>query len=403
MNDVRIQQKSTLAELIDRLNAEQARKIDLVIPAVNLSARDGNMVVRGAEPIMGDTGVTVVDGEYAPTKVMLEGLAAKLDVPIKYLRRLHEERTDIFDANVNGWLQGRKPHVRYHRASLGKVTPEVLREGVEGDTRSFLLRAFAAGEDGVGTARSLHSDRYRVTHYLDSAMATLTGLRAAGLDPETVKIGAQITERRMVIDVEAPQVTAVAREFLKGYRSPWNGKSGDELPFIHAGVRVMDSEVGNGAYSTVPFVKVQICDNGMTMQQDLVRNVHLGARMDEGIVTWGEDTEAANREVISLQVRDAVSTFLNKEYMAQVARRLDEEASKEVRGLDRAQDVVKRVGVKQGYTKEQQKGIVDFFMQSGQFTSAGVANAVTAYSQTIPDVDEAVRLESTAFAAMAAV
>lgn len=393
MQDFAIREKATLSALIERLRYEQARKIDVVVPASAIRSEGGALRVAGAEPIVTDHGVTAVDGTYGPTGVMLEGLADKLVIPIKYVRRLHAERPDLFDGNVNGLLHGS----RIRRSVDGTTTQEF-----PGDDRAFLLRLYATDESGTsGVARSIHSDRYRITHYLDSAMATLEGLSAAGLSQDDVLIRAEVSERRMYLDIEAPQVQAYASEFLRDYRSPFGNRAGHELPIIHAGVRVTDSEVGQGAYSTVPYVVVEWCSNGMTRNADLIRNIHVGSRMDEGVVQWGEDTERKNRELITLQVRDAVSTFLTPEYMAQVADDLNAQATTQVRGLESAQAAIKSVGKRLAYTQEQQAGILDMFMQSGQFTSAGVTNAVTAFAQTVPDVDEAKRLESTALDALA--
>ena len=45
-------------------------------------------------------------GTYTPTEVCDQGLADKLGIPAAYLRRMREQRPDLYDANVNGWLDG---------------------------------------------------------------------------------------------------------------------------------------------------------------------------------------------------------------------------------------------------------------------------------------------------------
>jgi hypothetical protein len=52
------------------------------------------------------TGVTSAAWIYRPTKVADDGISAKLGINLAYLRRLRDQRPDLWDANVNGWLHG---------------------------------------------------------------------------------------------------------------------------------------------------------------------------------------------------------------------------------------------------------------------------------------------------------
>jgi hypothetical protein len=58
-----------------------------------------------------------------------QGLADKLGIPGPYLRRTRELKPDLYDANVNGWL--------------------------DGDARKFLIRCLRPGSGtGAGAARA---------------------------------------------------------------------------------------------------------------------------------------------------------------------------------------------------------------------------------------------------------
>jgi hypothetical protein len=97
---------ATLEDLAVLLRDQQARKVDIVAPARAITARGGRLVMEGSEPVLGPDGVTVTAGAYLPTEVCDQGVAEKLGIPAGYLRRLREQRPDLYDANVNGWLAG---------------------------------------------------------------------------------------------------------------------------------------------------------------------------------------------------------------------------------------------------------------------------------------------------------
>ena len=76
--------------------------------------------------------------------------------------------------------------------------------------------------DGLGVARAVLSDSYKVIDNLDALMATLDGIRQAGI--EVVFDGLDLTERRLYARVVAPQIRALAPALLAGYRSPFGGR-----------------------------------------------------------------------------------------------------------------------------------------------------------------------------------
>ena len=55
---------------------------------------------------------------------------------------------------------------------------------------------------------------------------------------------------------------------------------------VFAGFVITNSETGCGAFSLTPRLVVQVCRNGMTITRDAMRVVHLGERLDQGVVTW---------------------------------------------------------------------------------------------------------------------
>lgn len=381
---------ATLADMADLLKEQHARKVDIVAPASKITAVDGNLVVKDAEPIIDADGVTDADGVYTPTAVADEGVAEKLAIPVRYLRAMREARTDLYDANVNGWLHGRRPKVR-RVVRDGVDSHEVIREGISPDPRSFLIRAFRGDDGGAGVARAVLSDSYSIMDNLDVLSAALDGVKQAGVDVEID--GCDLSDRRMYVRVKAPQVSLLAPQLLAGYRSPFSGQTGEDNPTMFAGFQISNSETGCGAFSIVPRLVVQVCNNGMCITRDAMRKVHLGGKLDEGVIRWSQDTQQKNLELVTAQARDAVATFLDVDYMRRVITRMEAEADVK---LTDAADTVKRVTRKLQFTQEHTAGILDHFIRGGQTTAGGVMHAVTAYTQTVDDPDTAAEFEAAA-------
>ncbi len=368
------------------LQDQHARKLDVIAPATSIYARQGVLNVRGTEPVISDDGVTTGDGQYVPTVVCDEGVAEALRIPVAYVKRLRSEAPDLYDANVNGWLHGRT-----RRAADG--TAETVREA---DGRSFLVRCFRGDDGEPGVARALLSDRYRMIDNLDVLTAALDGVRASGIHVDIA--GCDLTERRMRVRVRAPEVAALAPDLLRGYRSPFTGATGADNPTVFAGFEIGNSETGGGAFTIVPRLEVQVCTNGMRITKDALRSVHLGARMDDGVVRWSDATQQKNLELVTAQARDAVATFLDVEYVRRVIADVEARSGRPVQASQ-----VETVCARLRFSQEHIAGILDHFALGGDATAGGLMNAATSLAQTINDPDVAAQVEERAMAMLEAV
>lgn len=70
---------ANLDDLLAILNAQQARKVDLVVPADKLRFVDAMLVIAGQEMIMDEDGFTDPNGTYWPTQVFDDHIAERLD------------------------------------------------------------------------------------------------------------------------------------------------------------------------------------------------------------------------------------------------------------------------------------------------------------------------------------
>lgn len=383
---------ATLSDMRDLLVAQHARKIDIVASASKFRMVEGMVSVTGTDPILDEDGVTDANGLYRPTEVFDEGIADKMKIPLAYVRRLRAERPDLYDANVNGWLHGRKARTRM----LKDGGFELLNEAVPGDDRSFMLRMFRGDDGGEGVARAFLSDRYSVMDNLDALVAALDGVRQAGVP---VRIdGADLTERKMYVRVVALGVKALAPVLLERYRSPFSGAAGADNPTVFAGFVISNSETGGGAFTIVPRLLVEVCSNGMTITKDALRAVHLGGRMEDSVIRWSEDTVRKDLDLVTARARDAVTTFLDVKYMEGVIRAAEEKA-----GVPFSKDVeenLRTIGKKLSFDQQTQDSVFEMFVKGGDMTAGGVMHAVTAAARETVDADRAADMEAMALRAL---
>jgi hypothetical protein len=438
---------ATLGDLLAILNEQQARTIDLVVPASKMRFQDGMLTVTGQDLILEDDGFTDPNGAYWPTQIFDDQVADRLDIGTAYLRRLRHgkvdkrERTtavprlDLWDANVNGLLQGRKPKVTTVAGPLDADGTgfRVLREAVPADSRSFFLRLLRP-DNGVGVARAMLSSRFARMDNVDGLMAMLQGITDAGVDPGSLRIYGDLSETRMFVHVAAPQILAAAPALLEGYRSPFDSESergkrtghalsveerielgrqfrerghGDgnhngfyqpgSEPLVHAGFLLSNSEVGSGRWQIVPEITVLQCSNGLTMTKDGFARQHVGARLEEGRVEWSADTQGKELALVTAQTRDVVKAVLSAEYLETKVAELERRADGVVAEPEKTIEVVAK---KFQFSNEEREGILRHFLLGGQLTSGGVMNAVTSYSQTVNNPDTAHDLNAKAIEAM---
>jgi len=372
---------ATLPDLAATLKEQADSRFDVVAHSGNLAFRDGNLIVQGADAIITEDGVTRTETVLRPTSIFDDGLGLRLDIPRKYLRKMRNYRggddmdgpdptiTDLLDCNVNTWLAK--------------------------SNKSWFVRGFKTDTDSVGIARAFLSDRFNVIDNYDVLLAVLSGVRDAGIEVDITTC--DLTERRMRVRISAPGINALAPTLLRNYRSPFTGETGADNPVVFAGLDIGNSETGGGAFTITPVITVLVCKNGMTMTKDALRKVHLGSRMDEGVIRWSEETKRANVDLVKAQTADAVTTFLDIGYMTAKIEEIEQKAQCPV---PEPTKVIEKVSKQFSFTQEESEGILGHFIKGGDVTSGGVLHAITSFAQVVPDPDRAQEMESVALDAL---
>jgi len=367
----------TLDQLADQLSYRAERSKDYVVPASKLHANGGRIEIAG-------------HAEVNPSPTMLGTMGQRLSIPTKYIKTVHARATETPEDNDD---RGRQVAAHYRRAF-----DEMVNASLADTDRKFMVRTYESGK-GTDYGRAMLSDKFKTIDNWDVIAAMISGVEQAGVDVEVE--GCDLDDRNMRLRLSCPQVYVMAEEFLKGYRNPFDpshtGYNQGEEPIIFAGFEMRNSETGFGAYSTQPRFKIKICQNGLVITEDVMREVHVGTRQAEGQVTWSDDTRKTVVELIGKQTRDAVTHFLNVEYLQASVDKLTALAGGQV---DDVEGTIQVVAKQYSFTDEERAGILNRFIKGGQLTSGGVANAITAHAQDVEDPERAAELEAVAVPAM---
>ena len=363
-----------IEKIVTLLRQQERHKVDVVVSTNLLRSYQGNIEVNGLEPVLTDTGVLDISGSYRPVGPVDTQMSKILDIPVRYIRKLREEIPTLLDTNIN--------------ELASRAEGKILLRLLWGSDPNF--------PESSGVVRALLSDRYRALDNLDTLMSVLDGMHEAGLGPESIQ-SVDLSDNSLYLRVNAPGVEVAARKLMAGYRSPFTGQTGEDMPLVRAGIEVTNSEVGSGAFNVKPVAFFLACKNGFTIEADKFRRVHLGGRLEEGQIKWSDATKEAANVYVKRQVADAVSTFLSKDYLEKVVADMEKDAFVE---LEKPEKVIEAVGRQLVYSKSEQEGILSHFIKGGQLTSGGIGQAITSFSQTIEDVDRMHEFNSTAIAAM---
>lgn len=94
-----------LEDLANILREQQARKVDVVVPATSVRADRADWVVEGAAPEITADGVTAADGRFRPTTVKIGRLLHRDHSTVHHGVRSWESRM-VVDRTRQQWQEG---------------------------------------------------------------------------------------------------------------------------------------------------------------------------------------------------------------------------------------------------------------------------------------------------------
>jgi hypothetical protein len=166
---------------------------------------------------------------------------------------------------------------------------------------------------------------------------------------------------------------------------------------VFSGFVLTNSETGCGAFTLTPRLVVQVCRNGMTITRDAMRAVHLGERLEEGVISWSGTTLDKTLALITAKTADAVAAFLDPGYVQRTVGEMERNAGHPVADPEEA---IRVISQRLRFTNTQQHDILAHFIRGGDVTAGGVMHAVTSAAQVQDDADIAFEMESLATRAL---
>ena len=325
----------SLVELAQELERQSNAKKDFVASTETMEmTQGGQLVLDNANS----------DGQYdfSITEVAHSQIAQRLNIPLKYYKRMRELAPELLAQNVNTWFQT-QPERRMIRT-------------LDGQARAFL------------------SDRYRRLDNYQLAEVVLPVLCELG---DGVKIvSSELTEKRMYIKAI-------------NQRLELEVKPGD---VVQAGVCISNSEIGLGSLSVEPLIYRLVCTNGMIAKDFSTKRYHVGRAVDsQAFELFSDETLKADDHAFFLKVQDTVKAAVEKTKFSKIVEQLREAAEKPIEG--NPVETVEVLASEFNYSKEESSGILTHLIQGGELTAYGLSNAITRTSQDLDDYDRATDLE----------
>ena len=328
----------SLVELAQELERQQEAKQDFVASTETME------MIKGGHLLLNGTATDDNNDNYDfhVTDVAHSQIAQRLNIPLKYYKRMRNDKPELLATNVNTWFHS-QPERRMIRTLNGKA-------------RAFL------------------SDRYRRLDNYQLADVVLNVLADMG---DGIKIeSCELTEKRMYIKAI-------------NQRLELEVKPGD---VVQAGICVSNSEIGLGSLSVEPLIYRLICTNGMIAKDYSTRKYHVGrAAEDNAFELFSDETLKADDRAFFLKVQDTVKSAVEIAKFSQIVQQLKDATTRPIEG-----NPVKAVEVLSNdfkYSQQEHSGILDHLIRGADFTAYGLSNAITRTSQDLDDYDRATDLE----------
>lgn len=392
--------KSDVGNLAVELDRQKKARRDFIFPASALAmTAAGGLIFKSMDTFqVGETvytsfadaeaaaeAVKAAGGEYTPIVPLGKSgdmpvsdtaesqLASRLDIPIKYIRKLR--------ANSHG--------------DLAATNFSTL---LERDKRRFLVRTLDSN------VRAVLSNGYRCLDNGDLFFTSVEAFKAVGAELWT----ARLWENGFQVFGVSPGLTdrvTTDRPFDagQGWTSKWEGTDGD----VHnAAVSIHNSETGRGGLDVEPALYRRACKNGLVWG-DTYGRIHIGGRNKvdgllqhlglgepgDGAEFFSEETLKSKDRVIWMEIRDVIKGAFDPERFAAYIAKLNGATTLEITKPEKA---VENVAAEFELSDERRAQILAELLGSGDRSKYGLIQAVT-YSAHAADSearpDEAAALE----------
>jgi hypothetical protein len=283
-------------------------------------------------------------GEFEMKELSHRQIGDRLGIPVKYYDRMREEAPDLLSNNVNYWFQC-KPEDRMIRT-------------LDGNVRAFL------------------SNRYRRLDNYELMEAVLPVLAEI---PQLEIKSCEVTETRLYLKAVTTRIEAELRP-------------GDA---VNAGIVIGNSEVGLGAFKVEPMIYRLVCMNGMIAADYSMQKYHVGRKIaaeeSAAMELFSDETLMADDKAFWLKARDIVKGVLAEKTFQMIVNGMREAALHKIQGDPHK--AVQELSNRFQLNQDEAGGIMRHFIEGGDLSKLGMANAITRHSQDVPDYDRATEME----------
>ncbi len=329
----------TLQEMAKELERQKDVKRDFVAPTQELEVT----VTPSTEPKeIPDFQMRVNGhGSFHIKDTAHDQLSNRLGIPRKYYDRMATGAPELLRTNANYWLKNEKE--------------KRMVRTLDGNMRAFL------------------SSRFRPLDNFDLAETVLPVLIGTGCKIES----SALTEKRIYIKAVTEKLTA---EIKKG-------------DIVQAGIVISNSEIGLGSVRVEPLVYRLVCLNGLIVNDHAMKKYHVGRNADVDLAEefFRDATRKADDRAFWMKVRDVVAGAFRKDVFDKVVNRMRDVVDAEIVGAP--EKVVEVVQEKFQLNDGERSGILKHLIKGGDLTQYGLVNAITRYSQDVPDYDRATDME----------
>jgi hypothetical protein len=326
----------TLDSLLERVVAEQARKVDMLADTRRMSI------------VAEDDGIDLIvddDGEIstlAPSEHMFGQMATDLGIPKRYFDRCKTEAPDLFKMNVHHWLYD--------------------------EPKRRMLRTYKV-DDTTFNGRAWLSDRYRRLDNIEIATKLLPEFERLNEPVEFHQ--ASVTDERFYLRAVFPRME---KEVKVGDAVQW-------------GVQIRNSEVGAATFAIESFVLRLVCRNGMVVAKVLNAR-HIGKRLDDIL---SDEAVEADDHAFWLAARDTLRASLDEAAFESAVETM-REATEGIK-VQSPIAATKRLAKSYSLSDEEQEAVLLNLATGGDFSRWGMLNAVTAAAHKVESFDRVVELE----------
>lgn len=332
----------TLTELAQEIERQNNAKRDYLVDMTQLTM--GLDVTGGIRLDIADSAHT-----FGLNEVAHQQIGQQMGIPLPYYRRMLSDAPGLLATNVNHWMRNRDEDARERRRMVRTLD---------------------------NTARAFLSDRYRRIDNYEIANIVLPIL---GEIKDVQIASCEVTDRKLYIKAVNPRLQA-------------DVTPGD---VVQSGICITNSEVGLGSFEASPLVYRLVCSNGMVVNDAAQKRRHIGAKAQQGedYALYADETIAADDRAFMLKVRGTVRSIVDETQFDKVVAMMQEAREAKITA-ESIPAFVELTAKEYAIGKKESESVLSYLIHGGDLSLYGLSNAVTRFSQDVPNYDRASELES---------